>query len=141
MPQFFIEAPLGVRPNAKRRMMEEVTAAIDEAFHIPDTRVWLQEYPAENVAQDGKIGAESVRPLCFLEAPELSGAERRRTMARKLNAAVAEAYRGIANTDEILILMNHYPLEHAGWAGRLQSDNPELVEAMQQMNGQPGGAG
>jgi hypothetical protein len=32
-------------------------------------------------------------------------------------------------------LMNHYPLENAGWAGRLQSDNPELVEGMQQLNG------
>jgi hypothetical protein len=45
----------------------------------------------------------------------------------------AEAYAGLANTDETLILMNHYPLENA-WAGRLQSDNPELVEEMKQLN-------
>jgi hypothetical protein len=31
--------------------------------------------------------------------------------------------------------MNHYPLERAGWAGRLQSDNPQIVEAMQKLNG------
>ncbi|MDT5119200.1 MAG: hypothetical protein QOE30_4939 [Mycobacterium sp.] len=39
-----------------------------------------------------------------------------------------------ANTAETLILMNHYPLENAGFAGRLQSDDPQLVEAMKQLN-------
>jgi hypothetical protein len=31
--------------------------------------------------------------------------------------------------------MNHYPLENAGWAGRLQADNPEMVQAMKELNG------
>lgn len=55
-------------------------------------------------------------------------------MAQRIDAAIAEAYAGLANTDQTLILMNHYPLENA-WAGQLQSDNPELVEGMQQLNG------
>ena len=136
MPQFFIEAPTGIRSEAKRTMMEEVTAAIDEAYHIPDVRVWLREYPAENVAQDGRIGAEPMKLLCFLEAPELSSLDARRTMADRINAAVATAYTGIANTQETLILMNHYPLENAGFAGRgLQSDNPRFVEALSKLNG------
>ena len=45
MPQFFIEAPTGIRPDAKARMMREVSAAIEEAYPIPDVRVWLREYP------------------------------------------------------------------------------------------------
>lgn len=135
MPQFFVEAPTGVQPDAKRTMMEEITTAIDEAYQIPDVRIWLREYPADNVAQDGRLAAEPVRPLCFLEAPELSSLVAKRTMAQKIHAAIAAAYQGIANTDETLILMNHYPLENAGWAGRLQSDNPEIVEAMRQLNG------
>ncbi|MFE3451022.1 hypothetical protein ACFXJ8_19080 [Nonomuraea sp. NPDC059194] len=48
---------------------------------------------------------------------------------------IAEAYDGLANTEETLILMNHYPLENAGWAGRLQSDNADIVEAMAKLNG------
>jgi len=28
-----------------------------------------------------------------------------------------------------------YPLENAFWGGRLQSDNPEIVEAMKLLNG------
>jgi phenylpyruvate tautomerase PptA (4-oxalocrotonate tautomerase family) len=135
MPQFIIEAPLGIRRDAKEQLMREITEAIDEAFHIPDVRIWLREYPADNVAQDGRLAAEPVRPLCFLEAPELNDIDRRRAMSNKIGAAIAKAYDGLANTDETLILMNHYPLEYAGFAGRLQSDNPEIVEAMRQLNG------
>jgi len=134
MPQFFVEAPKGIRDDAKRTMMQDITAAIDEAYHIPDVRIWLREYQADNVAQDGRLGAEAIRPVCFLEAPELSSLDARRTMAEKILTAVGLAYDGIANTAETLILMNHYPLENAGFAGRLQSDDPQLVEAMKQLN-------
>jgi phenylpyruvate tautomerase PptA (4-oxalocrotonate tautomerase family) len=134
MPQFFVEAPTGIRDDAKRAMMEEITAAIDEAYHIPDVRIWLREYQADNVAQDGRIGAEAIRPVCFLEAPELSSLDAKRKMAEKILTAIGQAYDGIANTAETLILMNHYPLENAGFAGRLQSDDPQLVEAMKQLN-------
>ncbi|MDT7738403.1 MAG: hypothetical protein QOK09_1772 [Mycobacterium sp.] len=134
MPQFFFEAPKGIRDDAKRTMMRDITAAIDEAYHIPDVRIWLREYQADNVAQDGRLGAEAIRPVCFLEAPELSSLDAKRKMAEKILTAVGQAYDGIANTAETLILMNHYPLENAGFAGRLQSDDPQLVEAMKQLN-------
>ena len=134
MPQFFVEAPVGIRDDAKRTMMQDITAAIDEAYHIPDVRIWLREYQADNVAQDGRVGAEAIRPVCFLEAPELSSLDAKRKMAERILTAIGEAYDGIANTAETLILMNHYPLENAGFAGRLQSDDPQLVEAMKQLN-------
>ena len=134
MPQFFVEAPTGIRDDAKRTLMKDLTAAIDDAYHIPDVRIWLREYPADNVAQDGRLGAEAIRPVCFLEAPELSSLDAKRKMAEKILTAVGQAYDGIANTAETLILMNHYPLENAGFAGRLQSDDPQLVEAMKQLN-------
>jgi phenylpyruvate tautomerase PptA (4-oxalocrotonate tautomerase family) len=135
MPQFFVEAPKGIRDDAKQKMMKDLTAAIDDAYHIPDVRIWLREYQADNVAQDGRLGAEAIRPVCFLEAPELSSLDAKRKMAEKIHTAIGQAYDGIANTAETLILMNHYPLENAGWAGRLQADNPELVEATKQLNG------
>lgn len=134
MPQFLIEAPTGIRYEAKQKMMREITEAIDAAYRIPDVRIWLREYHTDNVAQDGRLGAEPIRPLCFLEAPELSDLDAKREMASKIHTAVADAYEGIANTDETLILMNHYPLENAGWAGRLQSDDEEAVTAVKQLN-------
>jgi len=134
MPQFFIEAPAGVQPEAKEQMMQEITVAIDEAYHIPDVRVWLREYDPSNVAQDGRTGAEPVRPVCFLEAPVLNSLEAKRTMSNKIQDAIRKAYQGLANTDETLVLMNLYPLENAGFAGRLQSDNPQIVEAVGMLN-------
>jgi phenylpyruvate tautomerase PptA (4-oxalocrotonate tautomerase family) len=135
MPQFFIEAPLGLGQTAKEKLMKDVTEAIDEAYHLPDVRVWLREYPGENVSQDGRILAEPVRPVCFLEAPELASIDSRRTMAEKINTAIDTAYGDLANTKDTLVLMNHYPLENAGWAGRLQSDNPQIVDALRRLNG------
>jgi hypothetical protein len=59
MPVLFIEAPPGVRPETKRKMMRKLTEAIDEAYHIGDTLIFLREYAAENVAMDGGLQSEN----------------------------------------------------------------------------------
>ena len=59
MPVCFIEAPPGIRAEAKKRMLEKITSAIDEAYHIGDTLIFLREYPAENVAMDGRLQCEN----------------------------------------------------------------------------------
>jgi phenylpyruvate tautomerase PptA (4-oxalocrotonate tautomerase family) len=50
-------------------------------------------------------------------------------LVAQLNAALAEAYQGIANPREIMVLINEYALEHAGVGGRLTSEDPASVEA------------
>jgi len=37
MPICFIEAPPGLPAEAKKKMVEKITTAIDEAYHIGDT--------------------------------------------------------------------------------------------------------
>jgi phenylpyruvate tautomerase PptA (4-oxalocrotonate tautomerase family) len=59
MPVVFIEAPPGIRPEAKKQMVEKITAAIDEAYHMGDTLIFLREYPAANVATDGRLQSEN----------------------------------------------------------------------------------
>jgi len=59
VPVLFIEAPPGIRPEAKKKMVQKLTEAIDEAYHIGDTLIFLREYPAENVAMDGRIQSEN----------------------------------------------------------------------------------
>ncbi|RRS01211.1 tautomerase family protein [Glycomyces terrestris] len=136
MPQFFIEAPAGIAPDAKRRLMREVTDAIDEAYHMrPEIQVWLREYSGDAVSYDGELyGDEPMRIVGFLEAPELASTDASRKLTSAVNEAIGTAYQGIANTDETLILMNRYPLHAAGFQGRLQSDDPEAVEAIAQLN-------
>jgi len=135
MPVFTIDAPGGARQDAKQKMMREITEALDEAYHFPDTRGWLREYPAENISQDGRVHAEPARPVVSLEAPELASLDAKRKLVRKIETAVGAAYSGIANTEEVLVLINHYPLENVGWRASLQSDKPEIVAAVAQLNG------
>lgn len=131
MPTFIIEGPQGLRTDAKTTMMAEITAALAETYHIPDVRIFLREHAPANAAQDGRIEAEPVRPVCFVEGPRLPSLDARRTLVEKLNTAVARAFTGLANTDDILILFNEYGLEFAGAGGRLQSENPDMIAAME----------
>ena len=61
MPVLSIEAPHGIRPEAKRRMMQKLSIAIDEAYRIGDTLIFLREYPTDNVAIDGRLQRENLR--------------------------------------------------------------------------------
>jgi phenylpyruvate tautomerase PptA (4-oxalocrotonate tautomerase family) len=63
MPVLYIDAPPGIRPEAKRKLMEKITAAVDEAYHIGDTLIFLREYAAENVAMDGRLQSENPKIL------------------------------------------------------------------------------
>jgi len=63
MPVVFIEAPPGIGPEAKRKMMERITVAVDDAYHIGDTLIFLREYAAENVAMDGRLQSDNPRIL------------------------------------------------------------------------------
>jgi hypothetical protein len=134
MPVFTIDAPTGAGRDAKQKMLKDIHDALDEAYHFPDTRGWLREYPAENVAQDGRMQAEPVRPVCSLEVPELASLDVKRKLVQKIEAAIGGAYSGIANVDEVLVLINHYPLRNVGWRQSLQSDKPEIVTAVEQLN-------
>jgi phenylpyruvate tautomerase PptA (4-oxalocrotonate tautomerase family) len=134
MPVFTIDAPTGAGSDAKQKMLKEIHDALDEAYHFPDTRGWLREYPAENVAQDGRVKAEPVRPVCSLEVPDLVSLDAKRKLVQKIEAAIGGAYSGIANVDEVLVLINHYPLHNVGWKQSLQSDKAEIVAAVEQLN-------
>jgi hypothetical protein len=137
MPVFTIDAPTGADRGAKQKMLKDIHDALDEAYHFPDTRGWLREYPAENVAQDGRVQAEPVRPVCSLEVPELASLDTKRTLIQKIETAIGAAYSGIANVDEVLVLVNHYPLQNVGWRQSLQSDKPEMVAAVEHLNATP----
>ena len=58
MPVCRIDAPPGIGTVAKKKLVEKITAAIDEAYHIGDTLVFLQECSPENVALNGRLLSE-----------------------------------------------------------------------------------
>ena len=63
MPVVFIEAPPGMRSEAKKQLVEKITPALDEAYHIGDTLIFLREYPPENVAMDGRLQSQNPKIL------------------------------------------------------------------------------
>ena len=63
MPVVFTEAPPGIKPEAKKQMVQKITTAIDDAYHIGDTLIFLREYPAEDVAMDGRLQSENPKIL------------------------------------------------------------------------------
>ena len=67
MPVVFIEAPPGIKPEAKKQMLQKITTAIDDAYHIGDTLIFLREYSAENVAMDGRLQSENPKILEVLK--------------------------------------------------------------------------
>ena len=40
-------------------MVQKLTEAIDEAYHIGDTLIFLREYSTENVAMDERLQSEN----------------------------------------------------------------------------------
>lgn len=67
MPVVFIEAPPGIKPQAKKQLVEKITKAIDDAYHIGDTLIFLREYPPENVAMEGRLQSENPKILGALK--------------------------------------------------------------------------
>ena len=63
MPVVFIEVPPGIRPEVKKTLLKKVTDAIDEAYDIGDTLIFLREYSAENVAMDGGLQSDNPKIL------------------------------------------------------------------------------
>jgi len=60
MPVVIIEAPPGLPVERKKIMVEKITTAIDEAYRIGDTLIFLHESSPENVALNG--GLQSTNP-------------------------------------------------------------------------------
>jgi hypothetical protein len=59
MPVVFIDAPPGIRTEAKKKLMEAITGAIDEAYQIGETLIFLREHSVDNVAMDGRLQSEN----------------------------------------------------------------------------------
>jgi phenylpyruvate tautomerase PptA (4-oxalocrotonate tautomerase family) len=67
MPVVTIEAPPGLRLDKKKKMVEKITAAIDEAYEIGDTLIFLHEDSPENVAMNGCLQSENPKILEVLK--------------------------------------------------------------------------
>jgi phenylpyruvate tautomerase PptA (4-oxalocrotonate tautomerase family) len=62
--------PPGIRPEVKRQLVKRVSAAVTDAYHLPDVLIFFREYQLDMVSQDG--GLQSENPM-ILEAMKKAG--------------------------------------------------------------------
>jgi hypothetical protein len=125
MPIGYLDVPVGAGHATKKRLVKTVYDALHEAFPFPDdVRIFLREWPLDSVSQNGLLGSEPTRPVLLLHIPQGVDIDAKRTMLRKVNAAVAEAYQ----LPDFMIFMQEYPLDLVAHEGGLHADNQQRVK-------------
>jgi phenylpyruvate tautomerase PptA (4-oxalocrotonate tautomerase family) len=149
MPVAYIDILSSLKLDAKKKLVTEVAASIHHAYMIPDTRVFLREWSAEQISVDGQLAAP-MRPICNFVVPPGLPVEGKRQLVRRVSAAIAEACNlqikevslpsgKKVSTKWVLAFFSEYPLEQAALDDLMAFENPMVLESMEaamQMNKQ-----
>jgi len=141
MPAAYIDLPSGLRVDTKQRLVRKVAESIHSAYVIPDTRVFLREWPAEQTSVDGELG-RPIRPICDFVVPPGLPVEAKRELVRRVSSAIAEACnlpqedvhlpRGKkVSTRWVLGFFTEYPLDQASLDDLMALENPMVLESME----------
>ena len=125
MPIAYLDVPTGVELGSKREMVKAMYQALHDAWPFPDdVRIFLREWADESVSQNGLLGSEPARPVFTMHVPQDGNPEAKRTMLRRVNAAVTEAY----HLPDFAIFMHEHPLHNVAVNGSLLADDQQRVE-------------
>lgn len=125
MPIAYLDIPTGVDIGKKREMVRAMYEALCDAYPFPDDhRIFLNEWPLDDVSQNGQLGSEPARPVLIIHAPEGVDADAKRRMLKGLGKAVKDAY----DLPDFMIFIHEYPLERVAHDGHLHADNAQRVE-------------
>ncbi|MGF6882218.1 phenylpyruvate tautomerase PptA (4-oxalocrotonate tautomerase family) [Nocardia sp. GAS34] len=141
MPIAYVDIPAGISAITKEKLHHDLFEAIHEAWPIPDTRVFLQEWPARSASQDGVLSDEPVRPICSLDAPPELSRDAKRKLVKRISEAIGEACGRtneqvvlpsgtVQETNWVLTFFREYPLDRAALGEYLQDENPMTLEAL-----------
>lgn len=132
MPITYLDVPEGLDIDTKKELVKRVYAALHEAYPFPDdVRIFLREWPLDSVSQDGLLGSEPARPVLVMHVPQRVDAEAKRTMLRRISAAVVDAY----HLPKFMTFIQEYPLNLVALDGVLHSDNGKRVEDQKNVYG------
>lgn len=132
MPITYLDVPEGLNIDKKRELVKRVYDALHDAYPFPDdVRIFLREWPLDSVSQDGLLGAEPARPVLMMHVPQGVDVEAKRTMLKRINAAMVDAY----HLPKFMIFINEHSLDMVALDGALHSDNRKRVEAQQEVYG------
>ncbi|WP_156993835.1 tautomerase family protein [Pseudonocardia acaciae] len=119
MPVGYLDVPTGVGVDKKRELVKAAYDALHEAWPVPDdVRIFLREWPLDSVSQNGLLGSEPARPVFMVHIPLGADPDTKRKVLKKINAAVADAYR----LPDFMTFMQEYPLDMVAHDGDLLAD-------------------
>jgi hypothetical protein len=120
MPVGYLDVPASVDVSRKRELVKAIYDALHEAYPFPDdTRIFLREWPLDSVSQNGLLGSEPARPVFMVHVPQGTKIDTRRTMLKKINKAVADAYR----LPDFMTFLHEHSLELVALDGGLLADD------------------
>jgi phenylpyruvate tautomerase PptA (4-oxalocrotonate tautomerase family) len=141
MPVAYIDIPTGLATNAKAQLVKEVAGSVHDAYPIPDTRVFLREWVAEQTSIDGVLAAP-FRPVCEFIVPPGLPADGKRLLVSRVASAVARACELPADvvllpsgkrvsTRWVLSFFREVPLEQAALDDLMAFENPMVLESVE----------
>jgi phenylpyruvate tautomerase PptA (4-oxalocrotonate tautomerase family) len=141
MPVAYLDLPSGLGVDIKKKLVKEVAESIHHAYLIPDTRVLLREWPAEQISIDGELG-RPMRPICNFVVPPGLPVDAKRQLVKQVSSAIAEACnppREVVplpsgkkvSTRWVLGFFSEYPLDQASLDDLMASENPMVLESLE----------
>ena len=141
MPVTYIDLPSGLKADTKKKLVKDVADSIHHAYMIPDTRVFLREWSAEQISVDGPLGAP-MRPVCDFVVPPGLPSEGKRQLVKQVSAAIAEACKLTleeislpsgkkVSTQWVLAFFSEYPLQQAALDDLMAFENPMVSEGIE----------
>ncbi|CAL9530232.1 hypothetical protein SUDANB95_03986 [Actinosynnema sp. ALI-1.44] len=133
MPIGYLDVPAGADHATKQRLVKAMYDAMYEVYPFPDdTRIFLREWPPDSVSQNGLLGAEPARPVLVVHIPKGGDVDAKRTMLRKIDAAVADAY----GLPDFATFLHEHSLETVVINGGILADDGERVQAQTKAYGE-----
>src|SRR5262245_48248925 len=141
MPVAYIDIPTGLTKSAKAQLVKDVAESIHNAYPIPDTRVLLREWTAEQTSVDGALGA-AFRPICDFIVPPGLPADGKRLLVSRVSSAIVRACDPRVNvvslpsgkqmsTRWVLLFFREVPLEQAALDELMAFENPMVLESLE----------
>lgn len=138
MPIGYLDVPTGLDRAGKAELVKAMYDAMHEVYPFPDdTRIFLREWPLDGASQNGELGSEPVRPVFVMHVPEGGDLDAKRTMLRKLDAAVTAAYPPPAADESVnepgghgyfAVFLHEHTLDTVIIDGGILSDDLQRVE-------------
>jgi len=139
MPVAYLDVPSRLTVDIKKQLVKDVAEFIHQAYKIPDTRVFLREWTAEQISVDGELG-RPLRPICNFFVPPGLPAEAKRQLVTRVSSAISEAC-DLAREDVslpsgtkvstrwVLAFFSEFTLEQAALDELMAFENPMVLES------------